>query len=286
MNKISLLVFLFFVQMSFAIKYVAVLEIVPENNVMEEITVQESRHLTDELRRQAVINLPAKEFSVLTRDNLIALMPPDEEEADCLAESCAVDIGRAIGAEYITQGRLGKFGKRFSISVELFESMGGKLLSSIVFESENADGLLKVIREQSKPLFEKIPIEPLSESLVLNPDSPLSEPRFSGLKDSPDEKKIETNINTEQVGEKGFGAGFWTAVALDVIGAGLIAYGVVKNSEIGDLQKDYDALNESSPQEDFTDKRNKMDDAKSIRNIMYISGGISLAAGIGVHIWF
>ena len=100
MNKFLILFFLLLFQFSFAIKYVAVLEIVPDDNLTEEITIAESRHLTDELRRQAVNNLPAEEFSVLTRDNLIALMPPDEEEADCLAESCAVDIGRAIGAEY------------------------------------------------------------------------------------------------------------------------------------------------------------------------------------------
>ena len=273
MLKIPVLLFLFFVQTSFAIKYVAVLEIVPDENLAEEITIAESRHLTDELRRLAVISLPTEEFNVLTRDNLIALMPPDEEEADCLAESCAVDIGRAIGAEYITQGRLGKFGKRFSISVELFESMGGKLLSSIVFESENVEGLLKAIREQAKPLFEKMPLsEPLSEPLVLNPDSldsrilPIRE-NNSQLKQSSSATKTST----------------WVAIALDVIGAGLIAYGVVKNFGVDDSKKDYD---NGAIQDDFDKARKNIKDAKSMRNIMYISGGVTLAAGIGVHIWF
>ena len=73
----------------------AVLEIMPKSEI-ESISIAEIRHLTDELRKQAVLALPSEGYSVLTRDNMLALMPPDEAEADCLAESCAVEIGRAI----------------------------------------------------------------------------------------------------------------------------------------------------------------------------------------------
>ncbi len=73
------------------------------------------------------------------------------------------------------------------------------------------------------------------------------------------------------------------AIALDVIGAGLIAYGVVKNIEVDDFKKDYD---NGAIQDDFDKARKNIKDAKSMRNIMYISGGVTLAAGIGVHIWF
>ncbi|GBU24763.1 hypothetical protein R83H12_01398 [Fibrobacteria bacterium R8-3-H12] len=75
------------VNIAFAINNVAVLELLPNESVSESIRIEESRHLTDELRRQAVMSLPNNEYSVLTRDNIIALLPPDEKEADCLAES-------------------------------------------------------------------------------------------------------------------------------------------------------------------------------------------------------
>ncbi|MDR2731611.1 MAG: hypothetical protein LBB36_00150 [Fibromonadaceae bacterium] len=141
---------------AFAINNVAVLELLPNESVQKAISIEESRHLTDELRRQAVMNLPKNEYSVLTRDNIIALIPSDEKEAECLAEKCAIEIGRAIGAEYITQGTIGKFGKKLAISVELYETMGGKLLSSIVFESEDIEGLLNIIRSEARPLFYSI----------------------------------------------------------------------------------------------------------------------------------
>jgi flagellar motor protein MotB len=158
LNKkfISLTLALTVAQAALAINNVAVLELLPNESVEKAIRIEESRHLTDELRRQAVMTLPKKDYSVLTRDNIIALSPPDEKEAECLAESCAIEIGRAIGAEYISQGTIGKFGNRLTISVELYETMGGKLISSIVFESKDIDGLLNGIRNEAKPLFQSI----------------------------------------------------------------------------------------------------------------------------------
>ncbi|MDR2732927.1 MAG: hypothetical protein LBB36_06890, partial [Fibromonadaceae bacterium] len=125
-NPINPLIMIIMVQTinAFAINNVAVLELLPNESVEKEIRIEESRHLTDELRRQAVMNLPKGDYTVMTRDNIIALIPPDEKEAECLAESCAVEIGRAIGAEFITQGTIGKFGDMLTISVELYETMG------------------------------------------------------------------------------------------------------------------------------------------------------------------
>ena len=69
----------------------AVLEIIPSSEVEEDLTIDELRLLSDELRRQAVNILPANEFNVLTRDGMFALIPADEKEAECLAQSCAVE---------------------------------------------------------------------------------------------------------------------------------------------------------------------------------------------------
>ncbi|MDR2732614.1 MAG: hypothetical protein LBB36_05290, partial [Fibromonadaceae bacterium] len=49
-----------------AINHVAVLELLPNESVQGEIRIEESRHLTDELRRQAVMNLPKSDYTVMT----------------------------------------------------------------------------------------------------------------------------------------------------------------------------------------------------------------------------
>jgi len=137
----------------YARQILAVLEIIPQSESEINVSNAEMRHLTDELRRQAVLTLPREEYTVLTRDNILSLLPADEEERECIAESCAVEIGRALGTEYISQGTIGRFGELLTISIELYETISGRLLSSIVMESKDIMGLLIVIREKSPELF-------------------------------------------------------------------------------------------------------------------------------------
>ncbi|GBU25223.1 hypothetical protein R83H12_01864 [Fibrobacteria bacterium R8-3-H12] len=252
-------------QVAFAINNVAVLELLPNESVSESIRIEESRHLTDELRRQAVMNLPKGEYSVLTRDNIIALLPPDEKEAECLAESCAVEIGRAIGAEYITQGTIGKFANKLTISVELYESMSGKLLSSIVFESENIEGLLGAIRSEAKPLFQGI--------LDLRPAVTVPPPETAKLDEAP---KPDANVRSG-----GFGVPQWVGIGLAVAGIGAGIYGILQNGKFNDFNKDYD---KAVSTEVAVAKRKDAERAGQRRNIGYIAGAVLLAGGVTV--WF
>lgn len=277
---LALLIVLAAAQNSFAIKNLAVLEIVPGENVTEHITIQETRHLTDELRKQAVSVLPTHDYAILTRDNIIALMPPDEEQAQCLAESCAVEVGRAIGAEYVTQGTVGKFGKKLTLSIELYETMGGKLIGSIVMESEDIDGLLTAIRQEANPLFNKI------TAIAPPPAKPKTPPpttaKFASLK-FPDRKiyPIIENYAAPQV-KQAKGSIDWKVWAVDIIGAAALTYGFYQDREAVKLYNDnYIAQNQN-----FDDNWKDVDNAKNRRNIGYLAGVLILASGITLHIWF
>jgi hypothetical protein len=269
---------------AFAVNNVAVLELTHRESIQEEISIEESRHLTDELRKQAVITLPKASYSVLTRDNIIALMPADEKEAECLAESCAVEIGRAIGAEYASQGIIGKFGEKLTISVELYETMGGKLLSSIVFESENIDGLLNVIRNEAKSLFQGI--------LDLNPAKTIPEviPEAVPIQPvaiMPTAESIAAQ--TEESTKPGIApvasmrTPQWIGISLAVAGIGAGVYGFLQNSEYDKLRKDYGNGKEN---DNFDAVWEKAENAKKKRNIGYIIGGVLLAGGITIYFTF
>ncbi|MDR2732466.1 MAG: hypothetical protein LBB36_04525 [Fibromonadaceae bacterium] len=269
-----------------AANVLAVLEIVPKANV-DEISIDELRHLTDELRKQATTVLPTSGYTVLTRDNIIALIPPDEKEADCLAESCAVEIGRAIGAEFISQGSIGIFSGEYSLSIELYESMGGKLLGSIVMESPDVKGLLAAIREHSPALFSKIkppekPPEPLPE--------PLSEPGLSGLKDLQDYKSSESlNQVNQGSGNKGVRASAIVAISLDVLGAAAIGFGIYQNFQKEKHHREYkDMLKnpDKNKAKEYDSQLKKANDAKKFSEASLILGSALLASGIAVHIWF
>jgi len=268
MNYFKVLIFLF-ASLSHAVSTVAVLEIVPSGDM--SLKLSEYRHLTDELRTIARNTLPSQNYAILTRDNILSLLPPDSEEEECLAESCAIDIGRAIGAEYVTQGFVGEFGGMLTLTVELYESISGHLLGSFVTESVDVMGLLKTIRAKAPDLFARINSKPVT-SLAKDVDAEL---------DNKPRRKIDPQVGGD---EKKTSTSFW--VALDVVGAGLLVYGYTQSGAADDRYKEYSSLGTFATQPEIDSAWQAVDDAKSARNVSYVVGSVFLAAGIGVHIWF
>jgi len=254
-----------------ATKTVAVLEIVPTNDTVE-LKLSEYRHLTDELRTRAREVLPRTGYTILTRDNLISLQPPDEEEARCLAESCAVEIGRAIGAEYVTQGFVGHFGEMLTLTVELYESLNGNLLGSFVTESKDIMSLLGTIRERAPGLFANIAPEPAPEPKINieEPITPIYVP--------PDANKTPEPQNSYKL--------LAVTLTLDVIGAAMLGFGIYQHINANNLHDEYKDLPRGLPPEQYDNALQKANEALKRRDIGYAIGGTLLAAGIAVHIWF
>jgi len=272
-----------FTTAAFANGTLAVLEIVPSADMSElNVNIQEMRHLTDELRRQAVLALPDKGYKVLTRDNIISLLPEDEEAQQCLAESCAVEIGRAIGAEYISSGSIGIFSGDLTLTIELYESLGGKLLGSIVMESPDVRGLLNAIRTQAPALFERITKNNVQEKPASPaPQAPPVQSVAPAAQFTP--QPIPTNV--EQPKQK-FKIPAWVAIGLDVIGVAALGMGYYFDMKAGDYHKDYKNMAQYQSPEIYATAYQDVEDAKKMRNISYGLGGVFLLGGVALHIWF
>jgi TolB-like protein len=70
-----------------------------------------------------------------------------------------------------------------------------------------------------------------------------------------------------------------SAIMLDVAGAAFIFWGIMVNN---DMKNSYDEYYRTGNKYDWE----SVQDARSLRNILYAIGGSLLASGIGVHIWF
>ncbi|MDR2595300.1 MAG: hypothetical protein LBC87_11080 [Fibromonadaceae bacterium] len=257
-----------------AAKTLAVLELITSSEEID-ISISEIRHLTDEFRNQAMQTLPSENYTVLTRDNILSLIPKDPKEAQRLSQSSAVEIGRVMNAEYVSQGNIGRFGELLTISIELYETKNGKLLGSIVMESKDIIGLLAVIREQSPGLFGKIKSEPDANSLLTNGRT--AEGRsFSELK----------NVQNGEVAAKKSNASFFVAIGLDVLGAAMFGYGIYQHINSNKLYDDYKKMPQDYSDDEYDKALKKANDAQRQRNIGYSIGSALLATGIAVHIWF
>ena len=104
--------------------YVAVLETGADGNAKESVSLSDRQYLTNVLREQAVLELPAEQnFTIMTRENIQQMLPPGKSIEDCEG-SCLVETGKNIAADYICQARVGRFGSSLTLSAELYETAG------------------------------------------------------------------------------------------------------------------------------------------------------------------
>ena len=84
-------------------------------------------HYLTEVLRGAASQLPKTRYSVMTKDNILVMLPPEVGLDDCQG-TCAVDTGRRLGAHYILVGSVVKFGKSLRVTLNLHHTQSGQLL--------------------------------------------------------------------------------------------------------------------------------------------------------------
>ena len=154
MKRFAYLLFTVFLLsgISFA-KFVAVLETMSDGN--DQLSLTERQFLTNMLREQAVRELPAElNFTIMTRENIMMMLPPGKAIEDCEG-SCLAETGKNIAADYVAQARVGKVGDNLSISAEIYETAGSKLLASFNGLGADVNALMNVIQEKGPEFFRK-----------------------------------------------------------------------------------------------------------------------------------
>ena len=133
--------------------FVAVLETGADADAKENVSLSDRQYLTNVLRAQAVKELPAiQDFTIMTRENILQMLPPGKAIEDCEG-SCLVETGKNIAADYIAQARVGRFGSSLTISAELYETAGNKLVASFNGRGENVERLLELIEREGSQFF-------------------------------------------------------------------------------------------------------------------------------------
>ncbi|MDR2582556.1 MAG: hypothetical protein LBC75_03655 [Fibromonadaceae bacterium] len=237
----------------------------------DSISVADLTYLTDRLREAAVNILPADRFGVMTTESIVAFLGSQENTVKvCKESSCLAELGRKVSADYVSQGRIGRFSENLTIKVELYDTQKGNLMGSFTGSSKDVTGLLALIDEKASDLFKRMLVE-VKPIVVEKPEATKVEP-------APAKPEV---IVIEKKPSK---TAFWVAIGLDVLGAGMMVAGYLKDIEVKDT---YDGYNIDEKDRPFYDDAWKnVESAKTQRNLFYILGGVILASGIGVSLWF
>lgn len=148
--------------------YIAVLETSADGSTKDSVSLSDRQYLTNVLREQAVKELPANQgYTIMTRENIQQMLPPGKAIEDCEG-SCLVETGKNIAADYICQARVSRFRNSLTLSAELYETAGSKLIASFNGRGADVEKLLELIEREAHSFFSmvRVMVQPVSSSVV------------------------------------------------------------------------------------------------------------------------
>jgi len=169
----------------------------------DSISVSNLTFLTDRFRETAVNVLPKQRYGVMTTESIVAYLGSQERAAkECREASCLAELGRKVNADYVAQGRIGRFDGNLTIKAELYSSKSGVMIGSFTGASKSISGLLAIIDEKAPILLKKLPGVSGGSRVF----SPSVEGGISGFEqvaagyEMDDEKRYVVNLSTEPLG--------------------------------------------------------------------------------------
>ena len=93
-----------------------------------------------------------QDFIMITRENIVAMLPPDVKLDECIGE-CEVETGRRIGAHWIVTGEVIRFGQSLRIALNLHHSASGDLRSSSIVRGDVVEELERPIQRATYELL-------------------------------------------------------------------------------------------------------------------------------------
>lgn len=279
--------------------HVAVLETVADESSKEQVSFSDRQYLTNVLREQAVKELPAMQnYVIMTRENIQQMLPPGKAIEDCEG-SCLVETGKNIAADYICQARVGSFGGALTLSAELYETAGNKLIASFNGRGADVNELLelikqkspdffKVIREMSSPVPAPVPVAVEEKDTVPQQvTEPVAEPEIDSVRtlaneayanldnDGWETESIPANVKDEPRSSGIHWVPLGISAAVTVTGAVLAVFG--NNKAKTSSEKKYKT--EAEYQKNH-------DDAKSGQTMRAVGIGLAIAGAVGIGLSF
>lgn len=307
MNRLLFAILIFFLSINASAAFVAVLETAADGSAKDSVSFLDRQYLTNVLREQAVKELPAvQNYTIMTRENIQQMLPPSKALEDCEG-SCLVETGKNIAADYVCQARVGRFGTSLTLSAELYETAGNKLIASFNGRGSDVNELLAVIEAKAPEFFHSVkelemfkrgkaetsvvkepvvadssvaPLPDSAQTKISVVETPLA-PKTEAVSENKVGESIPANVGSQAPAkEKSAKKGIrWVPLS---IGAAATVTGVVL-AVVGNSKAKNASEKKYSTEAEY--KKNH-DDAKSGQTLRGVGIGIAIAGAVGIGLSF
>jgi hypothetical protein len=103
-----------------------------------------------EVFRQKALGLKASGYVVMTKENMMDLLPPGKSIEQCVGQ-CEVETGRLLGASYVVTGVLFNVGSELQLIVKVYDTAKGEMLNSQEFSGRDIGKIRESINRSDAP---------------------------------------------------------------------------------------------------------------------------------------
>lgn len=235
-------------------------------------TQAQQQAITERLQAELIAT---SKFVVLDRNQIDMILKEQgfTNSGICDNSECQVQIGQLLGVEKIITGRVVDFAALYAFSLNYIDVATGVIEHTVSIEQKGE--LVNVLSQGTKRLsarlvdkvFPPIVVPPAveQEALAVQPQP------IKPIAVTPPHKNSTSLI---------------AAIALDCVGAALLAYGLVQSQDADTQNSEYTALPAGTEQAVFNAEWDDVKAAQLRSRIGLWSGALLLAAGVTVHIAF
>ena len=108
--------------------------------------------LSDSARVAARNALATNEYDLMTRENMVQILRDNEIDPSCIEGECEVETGRNIGADMIIAGDVLVLEGQYLLTLKLYATGEGKLLSAKEAETSKALRLVQQVQLERRLL--------------------------------------------------------------------------------------------------------------------------------------
>ena len=116
--------------------------------VGEELDPSLGAYVADVLRAEAQSALESG-GSVMTRENILAMLPPDTSWASCTEADCEVEFGRRIAADVVVSAELRVLAGQVRLNVVTHDAASGQILDGRRWAGANSDALIIALEREA-----------------------------------------------------------------------------------------------------------------------------------------
>ncbi|MFN3199656.1 MAG: hypothetical protein ACE366_14720 [Bradymonadia bacterium] len=229
-------------------------------------------YLTDQVRG-AALRLDQKKFLVMTRENILEMLPPGVDLASCETD-CEVETGRNIGADYLVTGEVIRFGAKLKASLRIYDTRSAALIGQTSGSAARLEALERPVVAAASKLFRTLEKKrkPKGKASTVARSEMFGTPKTSRRpkQRTPRSVTSEVPVATSRVSPPEPNLAAWTLVAIG-LGAGLGGVSLaLSNKAMGEELKD-------NPND--TELADRVDSSYTLARGFYIAGGVLIAAG-------